>query len=324
MSSLPGSYLLYGNFCLAGGKTRTPTSRNGQAANPTFHRFYDTTISLADGTTLQAQLRIWSPSNDVGHPDNTVVFATVKAHSAAGSPALLDVMSLIPYPGNPSDADYDDPIPVLPSTFVGIGVVRSQGPETAADGLSRAFLLDVSDYVRDSTKTSTIQCFFDHTSPRWTRTPFPNHRSIVQVTGFCHGLTKDGDISIRIESIVFGLGTANAASFASGTNSASPGPSTPTKQRKYSAYATPSPRGVSGGRATVMSSPASSPQTHTPLIAGPVASTSYSSLPGAAQGPITPEVPQTVEAHHVDAEHVGDTVEQGMSRRSAKRKAPGS
>jgi hypothetical protein len=153
-------FMLFGNFCLAGGE-RLPTPRTTAANTPinVYHVYYDTTIKLLNGD-LQAQLRVYSPMGNVPLPNNTVVFAVTHAHIDKESPALLEAQVVFPYPGDPSDETYQDGLPDFPATFfVGVGPSRTSAnvKEYAPDGQSRAFTLDLSDYVRDALKPSLVQ-----------------------------------------------------------------------------------------------------------------------------------------------------------------------
>jgi hypothetical protein len=154
------AFILFGNFCLAGGE-RKPTEKTSTTGAPIYvnHFYYDTTITLLDGE-LQAELRIYSPPGDVRLPDNTVVFAVTHAHITAQPLALLEAQTVFPYPGDPSSGTYQDGLPALPATFfIGVGPSRTTAnvKELAPDGQSRAFTLDLSNYVRDALNSSLVQ-----------------------------------------------------------------------------------------------------------------------------------------------------------------------
>jgi hypothetical protein len=155
------AFVLFGNFCLAGGVRRpTPkkTAANGTPIN-VYHMYYDTTISTPNGP-LQAQLRVYSSNAGLPLADNTVVFAVARAHVRQQGPALLDAQAVYPYPGDPDSDSYEDGIPDFPGTFfIGAGPSRTslKSPEVAPDGHSRAFTLELSDYVRDALNASSVQ-----------------------------------------------------------------------------------------------------------------------------------------------------------------------
>ena len=79
------------------------------------HILYDMTISLTDSSTIQASLCVYSPPNDNPLPPQTVMFAIAKVFAPANGTILMDVLTLVPYPGNPDDDAYDDTIPDFPA-----------------------------------------------------------------------------------------------------------------------------------------------------------------------------------------------------------------
>jgi hypothetical protein len=155
------AFILFGNFCLAGGE-RIPlqkkTTTNGTPIT-IHHVFYDTTISTLQGP-LQAKLHIYSPTGDVPLPSETVAFAVTRAQITKQPPALLEAHAIIPYPGDPNNDTYQEGIPGFPATFfVGVGPSRTSAnaQEFAPDGQSKAFTMELSDYVRNAMNSSLVQ-----------------------------------------------------------------------------------------------------------------------------------------------------------------------
>ncbi|KAI6121178.1 hypothetical protein F5141DRAFT_998945 [Pisolithus sp. B1] len=126
----------------------------------TYHCVYTTALECDDGTSIPAELRIYSPFNDVVMPDNTFGYVVAKAYFPTAVPeekALLEASQFFPFPGDPSSGAYEDSIPDCVTPFVmGLGSVPAPAI-TLPDGSSRAFSVVVADHVRDSRKSSTIQ-----------------------------------------------------------------------------------------------------------------------------------------------------------------------
>ncbi|KIP03196.1 hypothetical protein PHLGIDRAFT_54813, partial [Phlebiopsis gigantea 11061_1 CR5-6] len=90
----------------------------------TWHYYYNTTIQTPTHA-IPAELRIYSPPDDVAHPDYTIAHVVAKAHLAANGTALLDAISVAPVPGDPEDDSYEDRVPDLPYPFIfALGVVQ--------------------------------------------------------------------------------------------------------------------------------------------------------------------------------------------------------
>jgi hypothetical protein len=120
-----------------------------------WHAHYATTIQCADGNTIPADLRIYSPMNDVLHADDTVAFIYARAHLPNNSPALLDASHIVACPGDPTDNDYEDSVPDLPHPFViALGHVTGRASHSANG--SRLFPIATSEYVRDNTQLTNL------------------------------------------------------------------------------------------------------------------------------------------------------------------------
>jgi hypothetical protein len=109
---------------------------------------------------LPAQLRIWSPPNDILHTDDTVALVFAKAfippNPDPSSIALLEAYFIYPFPGDPKSDSYKDGIPdMLYTVIFGLGTVSGTQMSYGDDHV--AFPLTLTDYVRDGNKQTTIQ-----------------------------------------------------------------------------------------------------------------------------------------------------------------------
>jgi hypothetical protein len=147
------SLAFVGFFCLAEGKRVMTTRANNTRI---WHVHYTSTVQCADGTALPANIRIYSPMNDVPHSDNTIAFIYARAHVTNTHSVLMDASEIVPCPGDPEDDSYQDSVPDMPNPFIiALGHVSGK-PSHLPDG-SRSFPLTVSEYVRDNTQLSTIR-----------------------------------------------------------------------------------------------------------------------------------------------------------------------
>jgi hypothetical protein len=147
------SFTLFGFFCLAEGRRVLTTRANNTRI---WHAHYTTTVQCADGTFLPANIRIYSPMNDVLHVENTIALVYARAHITNDSTVLMDASHIIPCPGNADDDAHQDSVPDLPNPFIfTLGNVCGRASHLP-DG-SRTFPLAVSEYVRDNTQLSNIR-----------------------------------------------------------------------------------------------------------------------------------------------------------------------
>lgn len=157
------SFYLFGNFAVAGGsrvftEKTVSAGSSGDRTVRTPHILYDTTVSLTNSSTIQASLRVYGPPNENPLPPQTVVFAVAKAFAPANGTILMDVLTLVPYPGNPDDDSYDDFIPDFPATLAMVtGPVHMKPFVCSDDSKSRGFFIEASEYVRDTARVSSIQ-----------------------------------------------------------------------------------------------------------------------------------------------------------------------
>jgi hypothetical protein len=105
---------------------------------------------------LPADLRIYSPVNDILHPDNTIAFVIARVHTPHNGDILLDALHIVPCPGDPSQNSYNETVPNFQFPMVyGLGIV-STSHETLPNG-STGFCVALTEYVRDVSQQSTVQ-----------------------------------------------------------------------------------------------------------------------------------------------------------------------
>ena len=158
-----GTCLVYGFFALASGR-RVAVSRlnssNPQAdssKSPSrWFCFYTTSLQCANHDAIDAQLRVYSPRDDIPLQDNTIAFVLAKLHVPSNGTALLDALTVHPVPGDPQDEAYEGNVPDMPYPFV-FGLGTTQGAhQTLADSASRGFLVRTSERVRDEQMASEL------------------------------------------------------------------------------------------------------------------------------------------------------------------------
>ncbi|KAI6135878.1 hypothetical protein EDD17DRAFT_1426587, partial [Pisolithus thermaeus] len=83
------------------------------ATAKTYYCLCSTALHCARDVSFPGKIHIYSPSNDVILPDNTVGFLVVKAYFPPGIPGekvLLEVSHLMPMPGDPASETYEHAI----------------------------------------------------------------------------------------------------------------------------------------------------------------------------------------------------------------------
>lgn len=156
------SFFLFGNFAVAGASRVSAVKKvadtSGERTITTSHYIYDTTVSVRNSETIQASLRVYSPAHDIPLPSQTVVFAIAKAYAPSNGTILLDALWMLPYPGDCKGDSYEDIIPDFPATFaIFTGRVRTTASALLDSAKSKAFIVDVGEYVRDALQLSSIQ-----------------------------------------------------------------------------------------------------------------------------------------------------------------------
>ncbi|KAH9948376.1 hypothetical protein B0H21DRAFT_690211 [Amylocystis lapponica] len=220
----------FGFFGLGAGRRASARTRNG---NTTFFCYYTTTLQCSAGGMIPAELRVYSPRDDVPLADDTIAFVVARLFVPLNGTALLDAYSLFPVPGDPASDAYEAAIPDMPYPFVyGLGIVRSKWAPLP-DGTSKAFTVDVHERVRDEQKPTSVQCVFPGGTPRWQTVPVPNPNSYIHFMGTCARISSEGGLSVDIESIVFNVGPSPVTAGGGSLPAAGGPPATPTKRRKF-------------------------------------------------------------------------------------------
>lgn len=181
MSLTNSTLLTYGFFSLACGKrvavskpspTTPARSTNGRSAagssqqngtqaytgNPvTYFMQYMTTFQCSLEDYLPAEVRVYSPPGDTTpYPDNTVVFMVARVSTADSAHALLDVLSMAPFPGDPTEPCYEESLPDVPNPHIVILGTVVGNPEDLAGGC-RAFLVEAQAHVWGQRRTSVVK-----------------------------------------------------------------------------------------------------------------------------------------------------------------------
>ncbi|GBE87843.1 hypothetical protein SCP_1200680 [Sparassis crispa] len=201
-----------GFFCLASGHCVSSTKPN--STFKTYYCIYDTTVQCASAAAVGAELRIYSPMNDVILTDNMIALVFARAHIlSSGGTVLLEASHLYPFPHDLSSDSYEDTIANVPSAFIfGVGTVGGgygmlERPAKFSDApveKIKVFDINISDYVRNSTRLSIMQLM--QVGPHWMNARVPIAGSTVHFFGPCWLIDPTGKIAISIESIVMNLG----------------------------------------------------------------------------------------------------------------------
>ncbi|KIO21900.1 hypothetical protein M407DRAFT_28539 [Tulasnella calospora MUT 4182] len=284
------SFIIAGNFSLnlsCKVFTTNPTTRHQTA-----HIHYLSDMHLTNKTSIPVEVRVFSnPANPI-ITDGTVVYIITKVAAVPPLVAIkhnihfyLEAMSLSPYPGNPTDPNYDDFTPdnIVPWCWA-IGLVATE-TLLLADNKSHGFDLSVSGYGCDATVGSSIRCRFEGSNGCWAHSPLkPNVSSVIQVCGPLAGIFASSHLELMIEHIILSLGT---------NTDASPISDSPSKKRKYAAVTPanttlPSPTAV---EATAQGLPAPATTSTTTLIPPMAAVEDSAALSEATLNPATDRDP---------------------------------
>ncbi|KAF8449198.1 hypothetical protein L210DRAFT_3388333 [Boletus edulis BED1] len=133
-------------------------SQQKPASREIYHCFYSTSFPAASDAEQRypAEIRIYSPYNNIVLPDNTVVFLVAKGYFALHETMKQQHLSLY-LVCDPADTSYDNNVPDLTTPLIiGLDVVPSCF-DILADGKLKMCMVLSSDYVRDVQKQSSIQ-----------------------------------------------------------------------------------------------------------------------------------------------------------------------
>lgn len=153
------SFTLFGLFPLSGG--RSVSRPKPKDSNATYRFFlYRSTIQCVSGAEIPAEVSIFPEPGQQPLPDNTVAFLLARAYIPDSGDAILDVIHMYPFPGDPTSDHYEDNIPdILHPYAVAVGHVSGNGI-VLADGQSKSFPISASQYVRDGPRASTLRSVF--------------------------------------------------------------------------------------------------------------------------------------------------------------------
>ncbi|EMD31001.1 hypothetical protein CERSUDRAFT_36819, partial [Gelatoporia subvermispora B] len=99
------SLTIVGFFALANGERVVSTKPNSTVR--TAHCIYTTAVQCSPSVALPAQIRVYSPQNDVPLADGLVAFVVAKAAFPLHESVLLDAYFVVPLPGDPTKEEYD-------------------------------------------------------------------------------------------------------------------------------------------------------------------------------------------------------------------------
>ncbi|KAJ3826244.1 hypothetical protein F5880DRAFT_1546056 [Lentinula raphanica] len=215
-----------GIFTLTKGARVASPSRSSSMST-SFYWEYNTIIECGNLRTdtssggIPAVIKIYSPPQERSNSalaNRTAAFVVGQfALSAPGQPALIDAFTLIPVPGDPGSAGYDDSLPWFYPFLSGVGTVLDNSPTGVQP---RSFLLTVSEYVRGSSRTFNVRGVYDSDNGRgrWANTPLPTVGSSMFFHASCLA-SHNGNLELNIHSLNFGATLTAPTS----TGSAPPG-----------------------------------------------------------------------------------------------------
>jgi hypothetical protein len=128
---------------------------NGETVN-IYYTLYHTTISALNADNyINVDIYIYSPPHAPLLPNMTIAYITAKLYAPSNGKVLLDSLHWFPFLGDPTQDDYNNLFPEeLPNFVFLLGNVLTAHTSNAS-GL-RFFMLNVSEYVRDTAHSSQI------------------------------------------------------------------------------------------------------------------------------------------------------------------------
>jgi hypothetical protein len=138
--------------------TRTPTPNSDPADNTMLPLFahYDCAVTGKTGATTPAEIRSAQPIRNDVHTPGTVVFVLGNIYVRTGGiPSIIDAVHMYALPGDPETASYSLSVPKTTTTHFSANGRTCTTTEMSDDG-TKSFVLSVSQYVRQSTKTFRI------------------------------------------------------------------------------------------------------------------------------------------------------------------------
>ncbi|KAF5351447.1 hypothetical protein D9758_013532 [Tetrapyrgos nigripes] len=201
---------------------------------------YTTSIATCDpDISCSALIRMWHCPGSQLLLDNTCVFLFAKWFVPSNdSPVVLKPLYLYPFPGNPTDDDYQDRLPdfhVPVTVFTGTVLSTANNNVPLSYAQTKTFVVASSEFITGTVQSFSLRMCMDPTSPRWTKVPVPNVSNLVYAVGPICGFYNN-TLHVDLSSVVLNLGGgANAAPSNGGGNG---GSSLPTgRKRCFSALA---------------------------------------------------------------------------------------
>ena len=155
------TFTTVGGFGLTFGcRIRTEVSKSNGTTQAVYYMYYITSINCAMLGPISAELHRYSPPNDAVLADDTIAFVIAKVYvppaNVPGS-ILLEAIHIAPVPSDPTSDTYEDTVPNFhyPAVFAQ-GTVLNNHQEKQSGLVT--FPMNVSDYIRGTTKQLTLQC----------------------------------------------------------------------------------------------------------------------------------------------------------------------
>jgi hypothetical protein len=143
----------------AGQRVRTEVPRSNGTSQGVYHIHYVTSVNTSQSGAVPAELRKYSPPHDSVLQDDTIAFVVAKAYVPMGKTTgnvLLEASHIFPVPGDPRSPEYEERVPDFCCPYIFAQGICT-GEHTEKDGGIVTFPVTVSDYIRGSTKQSTLQ-----------------------------------------------------------------------------------------------------------------------------------------------------------------------
>jgi hypothetical protein len=151
------TFIIMGYFSLRSGRrVRTEVRTNG-TSKVVYHMHYDTSVDCSQSSPFSAELRKYSPPHDTVLQDDTIASVIAKAYIPPGNVPGSIILEAIRMAPVPVKSGYMDPESEFryPTVFAH-GTVT--GEHEGGQGGEVMFPMTTSNYVRGSTKQTTLAC----------------------------------------------------------------------------------------------------------------------------------------------------------------------
>jgi hypothetical protein len=157
------SLIFVGVFSLRDGRRShlAVTKKTGEQST-TWHTHYTSALICREPPELPVELRVFTRNSDNIYADHTVALVIAKGFIPAPDvpgDLLLDAIHVAPFPGNPAGENYDATLPTFMCPLI-FGIGNVCGSSTQLPEHKVAFPISLSEYVRGSTRPSTITYFY--------------------------------------------------------------------------------------------------------------------------------------------------------------------